>query len=268
MDIERNIIYGMYSGLALLTDVYHSTDAKGRGIVFIAGSGWTAPLGLDAMPLKDSGQAAIWAEPLAAAGYTVFAISHRAVPRFRYPAPVKDAQRAVRYMRHHAERYGIDPKKIGAMGGSSGGHLASMLGVLDGAGDPQDADPIQRLSAKAQCVVARAAPQDLTLLQREGFLGCRYSDVEGSPENRVHRDASPLYNLTSDAAPFLLVHGDADPVVPVEHSQLMHQALKKLGVPAELLIVPGGGHGPRFGDPPDAPDYIGAAIAHFDRYLA
>ena len=110
----------MYSGLALLMDVYHPETPNGYGIVFISGSGWTRALSLDATPLKESGQEEIYAVPLAAAGYTVFGINHRASPRFRHPAHVEDAQRAVRFVRHYADRFGIDPDRIGAMGGSSG----------------------------------------------------------------------------------------------------------------------------------------------------
>ncbi|MCH7475257.1 MAG: alpha/beta hydrolase, partial [Gemmatimonadetes bacterium] len=68
------------------------------------------------------------------AGYTVFTINHRAAPRFRYPAAVEDAQRAVRFIRHNAQRYGVDPDRIGGYGGSSGAHLVSLLGTMDGDG--------------------------------------------------------------------------------------------------------------------------------------
>ena len=91
----------------------------------------------------------------------MFSLNHRAVPRFPYPAPVDDAQRAVRFIRHHATQYGIDPDRIGALGGSSGGHLVSALGVFPDEGDPVNDDPIERERAKIQCVVARAAPLDL-----------------------------------------------------------------------------------------------------------
>src|SRR5687767_5177862 len=136
---SENVVYGMYSGLALLMDVYAPEgEANGHGIVHISGSGWGAPLGLDARQLKEAGHVEIEARPLVAAGYTVFSINHRATPRFPYPAAVEDAQRAVRFVRHHADRFGIRADRIGAIGGSSGGHLVSMLGVLDGDGDPED----------------------------------------------------------------------------------------------------------------------------------
>jgi len=162
--LESNVIYGMYSGLALLTDIFHPEQPNGYGIIFVSGSGWHDPTGHDARPLKERGQEQAYAVPLAEAGYTVFVLNHRAAPRFRYPAAVEDVQRAVRFIRHSAGRFGIRADRIGAMGGSSGGHLVSLLGTLDGTGDPENPDPVNRESAKVQCVVARAAPSDMSAM--------------------------------------------------------------------------------------------------------
>src|SRR5258708_2890852 len=134
--VEANVVYGMYSGAALLLDVHRPANPNGFGIVYVSGSGWTAPLAYSAAPLKSNGQSLQYAKPLVAAGYTVFTVNHRALPRFRYPAAVEDVQRAVRFVRHNASRYGIRADRIGAAGGSSGGHLVSMLGTLDGNGNP------------------------------------------------------------------------------------------------------------------------------------
>ncbi len=268
--VERNVVFGMYSGLALLMDVYHPEQPNGYGIVFISGSGWTRELGLDATPLKETGQEDIYAVPLAAAGYTVFAINHRASPRFRHPAHLEDAQRAVRFVRHHAADYGIDAERIGAMGGSSGGHLVSLLGVLDGHGDGDDASPVNRESAKVQTVVARAAPTDLTLAaagSNHPLFGFRRSDRTDSVEYRRFVEASPVTHVTADDPPVLLIHGDADAVVPYRNAEVMKAALEKAGVPVDLLRVPGAGHGPTFPGATNPPDYIGAMVAWFDRHL-
>jgi acetyl esterase/lipase len=153
--IDRNVIYGMYSGLALLLDVYYPDKPNGRAIVLVPGSGWTASLGYDATPLKQTSTAATGGPArLAEAGYHVFVVNHRATPRFQYPAPLEDVQRAVRFVRSNAATYRIDPDRIGAFGSSSGGHLVSLLGVLDGKGNPTDPDPINRISSKVQAVVA------------------------------------------------------------------------------------------------------------------
>lgn len=167
--VESNVVYGMYSGLALLMDVYYPEKPNGYGIVMIGGTGWHAPLSLEAEPLKARPKRA--RQALLDKGYTLFDINHRAAPRFRYPAAVEDAQRAVRFIRHHAARYAVKPDRIGAYGGSSGGHLALMLGLLDGKG--QGESPIDQQSSKIQTVVALFPPTDFVSLvaRQEGALG-------------------------------------------------------------------------------------------------
>lgn len=278
--IDRNVVYGMYSGLALVMDVYYPEKPNGYGIVFISGSGWTRELSLDATPLTQTGQETIYAVPLQQAGYTVFNLNHRAAPRFRYPAPVEDVQRAVRFIRHNAGEFGIHAKHIGAMGGSSGAHLVSMLATMDGNGDPNDPSAVNRESAKVQCVVTRAAPMDLRENPEAPLFGFRGNAAKpGTVEKKMLIDASPITYVSADDPPFLLIHGDADPVVPYEWSVSMHKALNEAGVKAELMTVPGGGHGPRYEsmtvidgkrvrkEPDNPPDYIGAMLDWFDRYL-
>jgi acetyl esterase/lipase len=266
--METNVIFGMYSGLALLMDIYHPRTPKRYGILFIAGSGFNAPLSYDAERLKQNKESEIYALPLTDAGYTVFSINHRATPRFRYPAPVEDAQRAVWYIRYHASDYGIDPKRIGAVGSSSGGYLVSMLGVLDGAGDPKDASPINRESAKVQCVVATFAPCDLLQMgTHSSLLGMYLLQDPNSTEFRLFFEASPISHVATGDPPFLLIHGDADQVVPFDQSVQMERALKEAGVPVKLLCIPGGGHGPTFGGIENPPDYIGEMIRWFDQHL-
>ena len=278
--VERNHVYGMYSGLGLMMDVYSPEKPNGYGIVFISGSGWTRGLSLDATMLTASGQELIYAVPLAEAGYTVFNINHRAAPRFRYPAPIEDVQRAVRYIRHNAENFGIRPDNIGGMGGSSGAHLVSMMMTLDGEGDPDDPSPVNRESARLQVAVTRAAPLDLRDNAAAPLFAYRARAARpGTIEKQHLIDASPIVHVTPDDGPFLLVHGDADEVVPYELSVKMHEALKEAGIPTSLMTVPGGGHGPRYEYnvevdgktvrklPENAPDYIGAMIDWFDKYL-
>ena len=274
--VERNIVYGMYSGTALLLDAHRPERPNGFGVVLINGSGWRAPLGLDADQLKDSVQTHMYAPPLTTAGYTVFAINHRSSPRFRHPAAIDDAQRAVRWVRANAARYGIQSERVGAVGGSSGGHLVSLLGLLDGTGDQDDSDPIGRLSGRVQCVVARAAPIDLVnaMSPADGagaltaYLGASLvRAAPGSPEYRLFEQASPIRYVSPTAPPFLLLHGDADEVVPVRNSEVLYEALQGVGVAAKLIKIEGGRHGPGFPGAVDPPDYLGEMVAWFDRHL-
>lgn len=275
--VQSNVVYAMYSGTALLMDVHQPPPgtANGFGIIHVSGSGWTAPLSLSAAELKRNSQSLQYAKPLAAAGYTVFVVNHRSLPRFRYPAAVEDVQRAVRFIRKNAAQFGINPTKIGASGGSSGGHLVSMLGTLDGKGNPNDPDPVERESAKVQCVVARAAPTNFFTMSNAGlaFLGMRVpagkpAEISQTLEYRTYREASPFFHITPDDPPFLLVHGDKDESVPFTQSVEMEKALKAAGVPVKLLRVEGAAHGPTFPGAKNPPDYIGEMIAWFHRYLA
>src|SRR5262245_56751952 len=106
--VERNVVYGMYSGLAMLMIVYHPAKSNGHGILYINGSGWHSPLAYAAVPLKETPLGIAYAEALQNAGYMVFALNHRQAPRFRYPGAIEDAQRAVRFVRHNAERLRIN----------------------------------------------------------------------------------------------------------------------------------------------------------------
>ena len=274
--LESNVVYGMFSGAALLLDVHRPARPNGFGIVFIAGSGWTAPLGYAAAPLKESAQIEMFVPSLTQAGYTVFAITHRATPSFRYPAPIEDAQRAVRFIRHNAVKFGVDPNRIGGAGGSSGAHLLSLLGTVDGAGDLNDPDPVNRESAKLQCIAARAAPIDLTQMTPSIaadnlalLLGVRV--VESTPKTSMEYKtawaASPINYVSSDDASFLLVHGDADRTVPFHQSEVMAAALTRVGVPVKLIRIEGGDHGPTFPGAKSPPDYKGEIVKWFDAYL-
>jgi acetyl esterase/lipase len=262
-------------------DVHSPQRPNGFGIVCVPGSGWNAPLGYDASPLKDGAEKDGFAKALIDAGYTLFVVNHRASPRFEYPAGVDDLQRAVRFIRANATRFSIQPNAIGALGSSSGGHLVSMLGVLDGTGDADDADPINRLSSKVQAVVAIFAPIDLKRVNtpRGGpavalFTGVRNVLTENTPrttpEYKRYAAASPITYLTADDPPFLLFHGDADETVPFEQSQLMEAGLKKVGVSVKFVPVPGGRHGANFqlkADDPRLPDYFNQAVEWLNTHL-
>ncbi len=272
--VDRNVIYGMYSGLALLMDVHYPEQPNGIGLIHVSGSGWSAPLSLDARPLKEAGHVRIEALPLVERGYTVFTVNHRAIPRFQYPAPVEDVQRAVRFVRFHGERFGIDPDRIGAIGGSSGGHLVSMLGVLPGEGDAQAESEIDRVSAKVQCVVARATPSDFvaSATGREVpalLLGARFSPRPdpGSPEMRIAREASPITHVTADDPPLLLIHGDQDDVVPYALSERFRERLAAAGVKTDLIKVSGARHGPGFPGAEQTPQVGRWAGEWFDIHL-
>jgi acetyl esterase/lipase len=266
---ESNVIFGAYSGLALLMDVYKPASPNGYGIVVIPGSGWHAPLPYNANLLKQSREFSLYMQRLNAAGYTTFVITHRAAPRFHFPDAVEDAQRAVRYVRQNAARYGIDKDRIGALGGSSGGHLVSMLGTLDGVGSADSQDPVEQQSSKVQCVVALYPITDPAKVVTVSGLQLVTSFM-GAParfDPKRFRDAAPVTHVTADDPPFLLIHGDADKTVPYSQSEAMEAALKKAGVTVKLVRVPGGDHGSDFPGNTQKMDWPAMALEWFDTYL-
>jgi len=103
--VEKNIVVGTYSGLALLMDVHYPENPNGYGIIHIAGSAWRRPLAYNAPLLSQSRQVELYGKPLVEQGYTVFSLNHRAIPRFQFPSQLHDVQRAVRFIRFYADTF-------------------------------------------------------------------------------------------------------------------------------------------------------------------
>jgi len=266
---EPNVIFGTYSGLALLMDVYKPASSNGYGIVVIPGSGWHTALPYSANLLKQSREFSLYIPKLTGAGYTIFVVTHRAAPRFHFPDAVDDAQRAVRYVRQNAARYSIDKDRIGALGASSGGHLVSMLGTLDGKGTSDSPDPVEQQTSKVQCVVALYPVTDPARVDTPSGLQAVTSFM-GAParfDPKRFRDAAPLTHVTADDPPFLLIHGDADKTVPYNQSEAMEAALQKVGVAVKLVRVPGGDHGSNFPGNTQKMDWPDMALQWFDTHL-
>lgn len=278
--VESNVVYGMHSGLALLMDVHYPTKPNDYGIVLIPGSAWKEPLSTDAQPLKqsESVRTVLGANALLDSGYTLFLPNHRAAPTFHYPAPVEDVQRVVRFIRHHAARYGIDPNRIGAIGHSSGAHLVSMVGVLDGDEYAADPSPINKESSRVQAVVGVSTPTDFVAYIQGGsqlanplmsMLLTKWQLESGSYalEAALYQEASPISHVSPDDPPFLLIHGDEDTAVPFNQSEFFREKLVTAGVDVELVRVPGGNHS--FTDPagPNISDYFEVIVEWFDRHL-
>jgi acetyl esterase/lipase len=251
--VDRDVVFGMYSGLGLMMDVYHPEKPNGYGLIFIEGSGWSSSPEYNARPLKSGvEQWSAFALPLIHAGYTVFAIDHRAAPRFHAPAQIEDAQRAVRYVRYHAKQYGLNATRIGAVGYSSGAHLAMLLGLMDGAGNPNERDPVQRVSARVQCVIGGGTPTDLehvgnnpaALALLSAFLGepVPADPPAKSPVYRKLEQLSPMHFVKQGDPPILLVQGDADELVPYEAALAFQAKLQAAHVPVKLITVKGGTH--------------------------
>ena len=175
--------------------------------------------------------------------------------------------------------YGIDPARIGGIGGSSGGHLVGLTAMLGAKGVADDLDPVNQEPATLQTVVLRAAPSDLPGDDRRQHArdDGRHRAFVGGPltpnadDRAIYRAASPVTHVSASAPPTLLLHGDADDVVPYRQSEAMEAALKAANVPVTLFRVPGGVHGSDFGmgGKPHAqfPDVLQATTEWLDRHL-
>jgi len=205
---------------------------------------------------------------LAERGYVAITVSYRLAPKYQFPAAVHDVKAAVRWLRANAGKYKIDPQRIGVTGGSAGGHLAQFLGVTAGIkqfeGDGGNPDQ----SSAVACVVNVYGPSDFTKSYGKSvdaaevlplFLG---GNVE--QERRRHILASPLYWVTPEAAPTLCIHGTEDKYVAHEQAVWLIDRLKAAEVPAELLTLPGAGHGFKGEDAQKADQ---ALFDYFDRKL-
>jgi len=162
-------------------------------------------------------------------------------------------------MRLHADEYGIDPERIGVTGGSAGGHLSLMLGLDADRGMAGSGDPVLRQSNRVAAVVAYYPPVDL-----RGMTGPndRFPALEFPA--RKAADISPLLFVDENDPPVLLIHGDADELVDIDHSERMYDALRKAGVTSEFITIEGGAHGFRGADARQA---MNARVEWFNRHL-
>ncbi len=201
-------------------------------------------------------------------GYVVVSIDYRLAPQWKFPAQIEDVKCAVRYLRVHSDDLGIDPDHIGAYGGSAGGHLVSVLGTADD--DAFSDDCSWEASSRVQAVVDMFGPADFSKFNfnkaDKAFQVFGASDVT----DPIFAQASPVTWASSDDPPFLILHGDQDPVVPLEQSQSLYDHLQAVGVPVELVVVKNAGHGfkPTGGRIDPSRSEISEMIASFfDRWL-
>ncbi len=192
-----------------------------------------------------------------AQGYAVASINYRLSQHARFPAQIEDCKAAVRWLRAHADEYRIDSNRFAAWGISAGGHLAAMLGTT-GNTRQFDVGICLDQSSGVQAVVDYFGPTDFLLMDAHRLPTGMTHDPADSPESQFiggaiqeNRDkaakANPIAYITAGDPPFLICHGDADPLVPHHQSKLLEAALKKAGVPVTLYTVKGAGHG-RFND--------------------
>ena len=184
----------------------------------------------------------------------------------RIPEIVADMNRAVRFIRSHASEYHIDPNRIGITGGSAGGHLSLMQGTAGDQGNPEARDPVDRVSSRVQAVACFFPPTDFLNYGKPGENALGRGILKGfkppfdfheqDPQTKVFRPItdeakieeigrriSPAYHVSADDPPILILHGDADQLVPIQQTELFLEQLKKAGGRGKLVVKKGASHG-------------------------
>jgi acetyl esterase/lipase len=259
--VEDDIPYASVSGTELRLDVYVSAERGTEtraAVVLIHGGGWTS---------FDKGTMRGMGDFLARAGFVAFSVDYRLFHdgQNRWPAQLDDVQRAVRWVRANAARYGVDPDRIGAFGHSAGAQLAAMLGMEN---TRDNSDPaLAKYSSRVEAVVEVSGPSDFTTNRdTDGdafltdFLGADYSK---DPE--VWREASPVFQVAKSAAPFLIVHGTQDQEVPIAQAQELFDKLHAAGVPVTFVKID---DVHTFRTPDARRELALDTLAFFNRYLA
>jgi acetyl esterase/lipase len=242
----EDVIYGRKFGTALTLDVFQPRPANGVGIILMVSGGWFS---------SHESINADYFRALLNRGYTVFAVVHGSQPKFVITEIVPDINRAVRFIRHNAAHYGVDPNRLGITGGSAGGHLSLTMGTQGGPGDANAKDPVDRESSAVQCVACFFPPTDFLNYSRPGedavgvgtlkdfksAFGPRADAEEG--RQKLGREISPIYFIHSNMPPMLIIHGDADKLVPIYQAQTFVKRCEEVGSKAKLVVREGKQHG-------------------------
>lgn len=255
---SEDVIYGRKFGTALTMDVFRpKQDANGAAVIVVVSGGW-----FSAHEAINPG----FATEFLQRGYTVFAVVHGSQPKFTIPEAVSDMNRAVRFIRSRAKDYSIDPERIGITGGSAGGHLSLMLGTAGDKGNAEARDTVERASSRVQAVACFFPPTDFLNYGEPGkealgrgtlsafrapfdfheFDSKARAFVPITDEEKLReigRQISPITHVTPDDPPTLIIHGDADTLVPIQQAETIIAKMKEAGVPTELVVKKGAGHG-------------------------
>ena len=242
----NGLVYGKRHGQDLTIDVLRPANPNGFGVVLMVSGGWKS----------GAGSLRSWMmAPLLRRGYTVFGVYHISQPKATVMEITEDVNRGVRYVRHHAGEYKVDPARLGVTGGSSGGHLSLMLATRGDAGTAGATNPIDAESSAVQAAAIFYPVTDLlnlgTSTENPGDGGPPKSFVKGFGPDATNMAAwkvighelSPIFHVTSNLPPTLIFHGDADTLVPLDQSERFQAEARKAGRTVELVVHPGGKHG-------------------------
>ncbi len=261
----EDVVYGRKFGVALTLDVIQPTNRNGYGIIYMVSGGWVS---------SHAGVSPKLYAPFLERGYTVFAVCHGCQPKFTIPEITEDIHRAIRFIRSNAAKWGVNPDHLGISGGSAGGHLSLTMATHGGPGAAGAKDVIDRQSSAVQAVACLFPPTDFLNYGKPGedavgvgilknYKGA-FGPASDTPEGRqqLGKEVSPIYFVTEKLPPTLIIHGDADTLVPIQQSESFVERATKAGATTKLIVKPGAGHG----WPDRGPEYI-LMTDWFDEHL-
>jgi acetyl esterase/lipase len=238
----KDVVFAEVDGVGLLMDVFTPTGkSNGLGIVDVASGAWHSDRG----KINDHKQAQVY-DIFCGRGYTVFAVRPGSITKFSLAEMAANVKKGVAWVKDHAGEYHIDPNRIGLTGASAGGHLASLVAVT---ADDKTAvkaagvffPPTDFLEYRGQKIDENSSPAQVERVTRFVFPGGVKSTSTSELLEKL-KQVSPALLVTPKAPPFLIIHGDADLMVPLAQSEKLLAALQQAGVPAELIVKKGGGH--------------------------
>lgn len=213
--------------------------------------------------------------PFAQRGYACAAVEYRYSSEALFPAQVQDCKCAIRFLRAKSETYGLDPERFGVWGPSAGGYLSAMMGVTNGVTEFEGTGGWEEVSSQVQAVCDWFGPTDFLQMNHAGSI--QDHDAADSPESELIggpiqenkdrvRVANPITYITREQVipPFLVVHGDADPLVPFNQSELLVEALQNVGADVTFHKVAGAGHG---GEDFESKEILGLVRSFFNKHL-
>ena len=242
-----DLVFAEVHGTGLLMDVFTPRqDKNGLAIVDVASGAWHSDRG----KIRDHEKAQMY-DIFCGRGYTVFAVRPGSRTKYDAEEMANHVKLGIRHVKEHADEYGIDPARLGLTGPSAGGHLASLVALTSEDANPDAKNPLERHDTRIKAVAVFFPVTDFldwggkkpdyerlgALFFSGGVQGHSAEEIEARA-----RKVSPVYQVTSEAPPFLIIHGNADPMVPLQQSKRLEEALKAAGAPVELIVKPGGAH--------------------------
>ena len=234
--VISKLVYAKYDGRQLFLDLYLPLPlGQNRpGVIVVRGGGWL---------VGDRKRFAHVASALAERGLAAACIEYRTADQDAFPAAIQDVKAAVRWMRANAAQYGIDPEVVGTIGGSSGAHMALLVGLTQGIAEFEGNGGNAGTPSGVQGVVAMAVPADLLTLSEANKLAvAKFLHAMPEEDNEKWRRASPANHIRRDGPPVLLLHGAEDDSVPPSQSIDFAQQYRQAGASAEVYILDGAPH--------------------------